>query len=214
MALFDVSKTTNPDYKIHLSCPGHNLEIVTDMPEELTIGVTSEWESRLPFTLSSILETALGNIGESLVKIWGENRILQEYSYQMWMGTSPIEIPLTFLFDAVTDAERDVYRPVQGLMGLVLPVNDGTILKPPGPIRGGDNYGVTIRIGRMMMFQDCIMQSANQTLDTRLDAKGFPIAAQVECTFQTNIVYGHQDWMRAMGFEVSSSETLLDRIGF
>lgn len=214
MATYKIMKSTNPNYWVHVLCRKHNFEIIADMPEQSAFGVSSDWESRLPYSLSQLLEKAIGGIASGTIELTGYGPQVQDLSFQMWTGTTPIEIPITFLFDAETSAEYDVYRPIGYLQSLVLPIS-GTknfisrnLLFPPGPVRGGGGYGIDIKIGRYTMFKDCILVSANKTLDNRLDSRGFPISGQVECTFRTSIVYGHQDYLEAMGLPpISGVET-------
>lgn len=203
MARYMVAKSSNPNYWVHIQCKNHNFEVICDMPEQLAIGISSEWESRLPYTLSGLLEKAVGNIAQSAEAVIGVSPQFQSLSFQMWTGTSPIEIPITILFDAEQSAQRDVYEPITYLQSLILPVNSSfggaNILMPPGPIWGGDRgYGINIKVGKFMFFKNCIMVSANNTLDARLDATGYPISGQVECTFRTSFVYGHKDFLDAM----------------
>src|SRR5690606_33521394 len=121
--------------------------VVCDMPEQISIGVASEWESRLPHSLAEMI--GIGNLAASL----GENTIAQDLSYQVWMGSTPIEIPITILFDSYESAKKDVYDPINMIMAAAQPVNmSGGLLRPPGPKRGGENYGINIRFGRMMHF--------------------------------------------------------------
>lgn len=204
--VYTCAKSKNPNYWCHIQCPKHGLDIITDIPEQLTFGVSSEWDSRLPYSLSSIIDSATAGIGGRIVDSIGWNGQNQFLSYQMWMGTTPVEIPLTLNFDHESDALVDVYEPISKLMALQFPINTwdigGGILFPPGPLRGGQegdsDYSIHIKVGRMMHFLNCIMVSGNETLDSRLDKNGFPISGQVECTFRTSMVYGHIDWLKAM----------------
>jgi hypothetical protein len=201
--VYNAAKSKNPNYWCLISCPGHGIDIITDMPEQLTLGVSSEWDSRLPYSLASILDNMTAGAGSAIAGAIGMNVQSQDLSYQMWMGTTPIEIPLTLNFDHETDAQIDVFEPITKLMALQFPTNKlGGFLSPPGPLRSGQgnggDYAINIRIGRMMTFLNCIMVSGNQAFDSRLDKKGFAISGQVEATFRSSIVYGHMDWLKAM----------------
>ena len=206
--LLNGSKSNNPNYMCQISCNGHGLDILADLPENLNLGVQSDWESPLPSTLAGMLDRVTGGAASSIANAIGTSPQSQHMSYQMWMGTTPIEIPLTLQFDADKSALEDVYRPIVAIMQMVLPINGGGgLLYPPGPkgglvgaFGGREGYGVTVRVGRMMLFPDCIISSASQTFDSRLDAAGFPIAGTVECTFRTSIVYGTADFLTAMQF--------------
>lgn len=201
--VYNCAKSKNPNYWCIIQCPGHGIDIITDIPEQLSIGVSSEWDSALPYKLSEILDTFTAGIGGKLPGVFGIDPQQQMLSFQMWMGTTPIEIPLTLNFDHESNAQVDVFEPVTKLMALQFPISrGGGFLFPPGPLRsgkGGDaDYAIHVRLGRIMYFMNCIMVSGNQVFDSRMDKNGFPISAQVEATFRTAMVYGHMDWLRAM----------------
>lgn len=198
---------TNANYAVKIGCQSQGVEIIAEMPEQLSFGVQSDWESRLPSTLSSLLGSIplIGGRLEQGQNLLGLNRQFQDLSFQMWMGTSPIEIPLTLQFDAEESALNDVYRPIQALASMALPSQRGGYLIAPGPIRGGngDDNAVTLNIGRMFTFLDCIMVSCEQTLDSRLDEDGYAIAGTANITLRTGMVYGKTDWLKAAGFGVT-----------
>jgi hypothetical protein len=211
--LLNGAKATNPNYICQISCNGHGIDILADLPETTNLGVQSDWESPLPTTLAGLLDNVTGGAASAIASSIGANPQSQALSYQMWMGTTPLEIPLTLLFDANSSGLEDVYRPITALMQMVLPVNGaGGLLYPPGPkggltgaFGGREGYGVTVRIGRMMIFEDCIISAASETLDTKLDKDGFPISGEVECTFRTSLVYGTADFLNARSFGGGSS---------
>lgn len=203
MVTYTINKGDNPNYWMLIECPGHNLEILADMPEQIQIGAQSDWESRMPFSLAGLLEKAFGQVAQGISTLVGVDPQVQSLSFQMWMGTSPIEFPVTLLFDAEESPQRDVFEPITYLMSIMLPNNgSGGLLWPPGPRWGpSDNsrgYGVNIKIGKMMQFIDCIVVNATETFDSRMGDDGYPIAGQVEIVFRTSIVYGAQDWLKAM----------------
>jgi len=206
--LMNGAKASNPNYTCQISCRGHGIDILADLPETLNLAVQSDWESPLPSSLASVLDNFTVGISGNLSKAIGVDPHTQAMSFQMWMGTSPIEIPLTLNFDATESALEDVYRPITALCMMALPINSaGGMLTPPGPTGGlwgavtsRQGYGVDVRVGRMMLFKDCIISAASETFDTRLDKDGFPISGQVECTFRTSVVYGTADFLRASSF--------------
>jgi len=207
---YKIAKTDNPYYLIDIWCPGHNLGIQVDMPEQLNIATSSDWESRLPSSIAqawSAVSPLGGGATEAVTNVLGFNPIVQGLTFQMWTGTSPVEIPLTVLFDAERSGLKDVYEPIVKLQSLIFPVHNSLgLLAPPGPDVGlwsdsEGGYGIHVKIGRMMMFINCILVSANAIFDARLDNRGYPISGQIDLVFRTPIVYGHKDWMAAMGYE-------------
>lgn len=205
--VFRIAKSTNTSYLIDIICPGHNFGVQVDMPEQLALAVTSDWESRLPSGLTDVLSKMPigGNLGESIANLLGNSPHVQALSFQMWSGTSPIEIPLTVLFDAENNALEDVYKPIIMLQSLILPVEGRlgvTWLTPPGPDVGfrsneSSGYGIHIKLGRMMLFMNCILVSANAIFDSKMDSRGYPISGQLDLVFRTSYMYGRSDWLRA-----------------
>lgn len=203
--IYRTAKTDNQAYLIDIVCPGHGFGVQVDMPEQIALAVSSEWESRLPSALSemwSAFSPLGGGIGKGLSNALGADPHLKSLSFQMWAGTTPIEIPMTILFDAERSALKEVYEPIVGLQSLTLPVGDGEMLWAPGPDVGifsnqNAGYGVHVKIGRWMMFLNCIVVSANAVFDARVDNRGYPIAGQIDLVFRTPYVYGRSDWLKA-----------------
>lgn len=209
--VFDASKSEEENYKITISCPGHGIDIICDMPEQITMATQSDWESLMNYSLAGALDAAIGGSGKLIAGLASAgskafNAQLQALSFQVWMGTSPIEFPLQIQFNAKKSALNDVYKPMGMLGAMVLPINKGGgVLFPPGPSIGGvaGGYGVHIRLGRLILFKECIITSSQATYDTRLDKDGVPISGEMEITFRTSTVYGHKDFLNALSLEVS-----------
>lgn len=206
---YNGSKGGKGAYQAHIVCPGHQLEIIADLPEQINIAVEGDWESPLPYQLTNMLDNIIGGLSQQAFQAFGANPQLQNLSYQVWMGTSPIEIPITLLFDATNSAYNDVYKPIIALMSMVLPINarNGWLV-PPGPVRGnvggrGQGYGVHVRLGNIIQLADCIIVSGSETFDTKLDSQGYPISGEIELTIRTSKVYGHKDWLTACGINTS-----------
>lgn len=215
MITIDASKSDNPNYKITLSCPGHEIEIIADMPEQITMATSSDWEAIMNFSLAGAADSALSGVGRSIagaltaaagkLGLHAFNSQNKYLTTQVWLGTQPLEFPFQLQFNAKNSAMDDVYKPIGWLTAMVLPINGNLgLLNPPGPrIAGGggivNDYGVDIRIGRLAVFRRCIITACQASYDTRLDSKGVPIAGEAELTIRTNHVYGAQDFLVAMG---------------
>lgn len=208
MQTYNCSKGQNPNYVAYISCESLGMEIMADIPEQFSISVQNDFESRLPYSLADAFSRIplLGGVAENIQAVSGLNAQFQDLSYQMWMGTTPLEFSLTLLFDAENSAIDDVFKPINALMGMALPGNQGvgptTVLTAPGPIRGGTSGdgSVTIRVGRMFTFEHCAIVSATENIESRLEKSGYPIAAELEVTIRTGMVYGKADWLKAAGF--------------
>ena len=202
MVTYITSKGKNPNYRVQISCPGHDIIIVTDMPEQVGFGVSSDWESLLPYKLSDILGQGIVALASQAAPKIGLQAQSQDLSFQSWLGTSPIELPLKLEFNAQKSAVDDVYLPISLLASLAMPINGrGNTLWAPGPAQGGNgnDYSVHVRLGRMMAWVDCIITSANPSFDIRLADDGYPISGEIDLTFRTAKVYGHADLLKALG---------------
>lgn len=199
---YKVAKSDNQNYWMSITCKGHGLTVVADLPEQFTYAVQSDWESRLPYRLSSLFGS-IPLVGR-ITDVVGNDPQAQALSFQMWTGTAPLEFPVTLLFDAEESALIDVFTPMTHLASLAMPNNGNgmvSILWPPGPRwgdQGDQSYAIEIRFGRMALFSSCIMISATPVFDTRLGDDGYPISGQIEMVFRTSKVYGVQDFLEAM----------------
>ena len=188
------SKSTNPNYHVHIKCPGMKLEIIADMPEETTTAVGSEWEAMLPSSIMDLVAAA----GGALKGLAGTNLVSQDLSLQVWVNSSPVEIPLTLQFAANADAYREVVKPMRELEKLAMPaLGWGGFLYSPGPNRGsiaGGSMEVELYIGNLLVIPSVILTSVSSTFSSRLDAKGFPIAGRSDLTFRTDRVLSREQW--------------------
>ncbi len=222
MATYFCNKSKNPNYLVQISCPGHNTDIIADLPEQIGFGVTSDWESLLPYSLAGMIDQIplVGNWAKAAAGAKALNVQSQALSFQVWLGTSPIEIPLHLQFDAYSSALEEVYKPILLLESFTLPITQqnyfgglaGNILTAPGPVLGGANqmlegYGLNVRLGRQMLFQNCIVSASNHNFDTRLDKDGYPIAGEIEMTLRTSVVFGNLDLLTAAGISLEGGST-------
>jgi len=181
---YNIAKGKNPAYLVAISCPTEGLEVICDLPEQIVMAMQSDWEARMPPGLESLRDNAI-------VNTIGVAPMSQEWSTrQMWVNSSPQEFSLTLLFDANSDAYKDVFLPAMSLYRLTAPVAYGDLLLPPGPSRiDKKKNAVTIAIGKMIRIEDAILVSAQPSFDTRLDIQGYPIACEIELTIRTAVVY-------------------------
>lgn len=127
---------TNPVYvmTIRSEATGNTpaLEVKANMPDTLSFGVASEWESRLPANLFDLANEVVGTVlppGKRVLDIfsagaqqlYGINPILQALTHPAWNGTSPLEFNLLMLFDAEYDAAEEVIRPIINLIQMAAP---------------------------------------------------------------------------------------------
>lgn len=179
----------NPNYMVRIDS-STGFTIAADLPETTNFTISNSWEPRFGAGLNEIAG-GLGLLGS----LAGENVMVQEFSQLMWMNTTPIEIPLTLMFDAQESAYYDVYLPMNALELLALPDVRGIFLTAPGPsVANPDRNKIQLHLGRAWYFPSVVITSVSSTYDSRMDANGYPISGQTEITFSTNMVYGKQDW--------------------
>ena len=195
---FDSAKGRNENYWVKVSCQSLGVEIIADMPEETTTAVGSEWEGFLPASIGSV-----SNAAETIVKtITGSGAVYQYNTQQIWVNSSPMEIPITLQFDTTRDAAQDVYIPMRLLELMALPREAGGFLYSPGTnsglIAGGDS-SISLHIGKHLNIPRVIVVSVNSSFDSRLDKNGYPISGRSDITFRTDRVLSIDDWKKYTG---------------
>ncbi len=180
-----------PIYKIDLRCHARGVHYVLDMNESIALSLQSEWENR--FGNSSAI--GVGGVVETTARVLGGNVMIQELTRQIWVSSSPIELPISLLFDAENSAYDDVYRPIVNIQSLITPIDRGNgVLTPPGPRLNSLEYAVSIRVGKLYYIPDGIITSASNTFNTQLDRFGYPISGQLDLTIRTSVVYSNNDY--------------------
>lgn len=190
VATFNVSRGKNSNYFARIDSTA-GLSITADISEATNFAITNSWEPRFGAGLNEYLP---GLAGDGL-RLGGENVMIQEFSRLMWMATSPIEIPMTIMFDAQEDAYSDVYLPMNALELLALPDVSGAFLTAPGPSwHNKTKNQISLFLGRSWYFPSVVVMSVSSQYDNKFDANGFPISGQTEITFSTDMVYGKENW--------------------
>jgi hypothetical protein len=194
---FMVAKSTNPNYLVHIKCAGLGIEIIADMPETTTYASASDYEQMFPASSGE-----LSGLGSSAVQFFsGTSATLQYLTSQIWKNNSPIEIPVSLLFDATTSALKEVYTPMRILELLSMPTKDsyvGAFLVAPN----SNNNSMFLSIGKMFTMSNMLLVSVSNTYDTRLDKDGYPIAGQCELIFRTPKSLSRDEWAQAVGISI------------
>jgi hypothetical protein len=190
---FRTAKSTNINYTCIIKDRALGVQIIADLPEQTMLAVSSEFANRLPF--STVGEAIGGKNAENAADV---NYVTKYAAEQVWVGTSPIEIPLTLLFDAQKDAYQEVWRPLSLLESMVLPNYSDNL----GGIYTSPNFegSVSVNLGKMYLPQ-CLLTSVASTYDTKLDKKGYPISGQCEITIKTYRIIGAQEWLKMKGVQ-------------
>jgi hypothetical protein len=100
------------------------------LPEEITFDVSAQYEA--PYAQG--LNQSLPVIGQ-LSRALGVNLTTQAMTAQVWQGSTDINFQIPIVFQAETDAYRDVIEPVLNLLKLTMPIDSvgGGLLEAPGP---------------------------------------------------------------------------------
>ena len=124
-------------YKFHLvnTTVKPFISIEGYLPSDINIRVSSHWAQTAPDFLKTtqgfIGGTSLGklgigelNLGSTLgviESLTGWNYALDLFTGQVWQGTEPLSFSLSVMFEANTDAYKDVFLPMTQLKSLCLP---------------------------------------------------------------------------------------------
>lgn len=125
---------------------GSRVDIRASLPENFSLSISAEWEPLLnPANLPNGAGGA-GQLGRAFNLLSNTQFMNQALTQMIWLSTTPVEFNMPFLFDAISDAQKEVLDPVKKLMKLILPTQDGVTLKVPGPGIGGviDTLGQTL----------------------------------------------------------------------
>jgi len=190
---YTAAKSSNPDYQGHLKCQAAGFEIIYDLPEQLNSSIASDYEA----VLAGIGDGS-NAISAGVAYVVGSSVTFGFQTYQVWKASSPIEFSQTILFDATSDAKKEVYTPMRLLEALALPKtggssNSGVLIAP------NFNMPTVITLGRMLNALEVLLISVNNTFDTRLDKNGYPISGQSEISLRTPKAYSREEWMALCG---------------
>jgi hypothetical protein len=190
----NVSKQKNPNYTIRVRDTGSGFDLTADISEQTNISIAAEYVNR---TVSSTTEIG-GPLG-GVANFANFNALSPYGTNQIWTGSSPVEFPITILFDAYKDAYKEVWEPMSLLETLVMPVGYSfafdqikTMTSPAG------NGDISIHIGKMFIPK-VVVVSVSSTYDNRLSKEGYPISGQAEVSFRTYSVVDKNQWKSIKG---------------
>ena len=182
--------STNFLVKINSSVNG---AVVARAPEEVSLRLSSEWDTALGQSTSS-------NLGILGAEVAGTSIRTQFSSAQVWSGNSPIEITLPLEFYSESSSREEVINPIVKLAKMALPRKGGSInipgigevgvFIPPGPrifnLQNDANDQITIQFGNFVTFRKVIITEVEPVFVTRdMHSSGFPLRARCEITFRT-----------------------------
>lgn len=190
-------RSRNPNYTCQIINSTAGIDIVADLPMNLSVSGQSSFTtwSRMASPEMINNEFATGAAGGSIM--------LKEFTKKIWVTSDGLGMSLSLIFDAEESGHEDVHNVALALMTLERPyqVLDGpfAILLPPNPTRLFGNVNVTsVRLGRMFFFDSVCIHSVTYNPEIRLDSEGFPIAGQVDISFETDYAVSRDDLRRIM----------------
>jgi len=183
------------------------MNLDTPLPENFGLHLSSSYDRPFAKPLSEMAgektgdSEAAGNAENVLRATTGITTLNKYLSGAVWSSGSTLTITIPFVIVAYDDAYTEVTETMKKLLQLVAP-SEGPVgvLIAPGPnlgksglsmlkgdftessAIGGDE--ITLHIGRFFKFTPCIINSVDCTFDTQFDAKGNPIAATINVTFE------------------------------
>lgn len=178
----------------------------TPIPENFGLHLSSQYDRPFAKPLSEWAADKTGAdsgdvaLAESITRATtGLTSINKYLSGSVWSSGSSLVLTIPFAIVAYDNAKDEVTDKIKKLMQLTTPTTAMGFLVAPGPhignldaIRSGDMSAVaqlggdeiTLRIGRFFKFTPCVINDVNATFDTQFDARGNPIAATVNVTFE------------------------------
>lgn len=190
-------RSRNPNYTCQIINQTAGINIVADLPQQLSVTGQSSFT-----TWARMASPELVN-SEYVTGAAGGSIMLKEFTKKIWQTSEGLGMSLSLIFDAEKSGREDVHDVARALMTLERPyqVFDGpfAILLPPNPTRLFGNVNVTsVRLGRMFFFESVCIHSVTYNPEIRLDHEGFPIAGQVDISFETDYAVSREDLQRIM----------------
>jgi hypothetical protein len=117
-------------YKALVICSDQNIIVDAWLPETVGLDVNANYDAPYAQGIGAINDK-LG----ALAQFIGMNLTTQAMTAQLWQGGSFINFQIPFIFQAESNAEIDVMRPIKDLLRLTMPRDPsvGGILEAPGP---------------------------------------------------------------------------------
>ncbi|NOG32881.1 hypothetical protein HLB35_15915 [Halomonas sp. TBZ9] len=112
---------------------------------------------------------------------------------QVWSGTTPHNFNLVLEFYAVSDAYNAVQAALIELEKMAAPeINE----KTPG---GRIPQSVTIRVGKQIIYPECVITSVSRDLDGPISVDGYPLRGTVNLQLQTQTTVNQSDIASTFG---------------
>lgn len=121
---------------------GGDIRIATDGPQEFSFSTSLYYESPYQDMAEQAVTGGLSSLGKAgnaaagLIKGSGTKLFTQALTAKVWTGANETTINVPLIFQAETDADKDVLSPLMKLMYLSMPREEekGGLLSAPGPV--------------------------------------------------------------------------------
>jgi hypothetical protein len=167
----------------------------------------------------------------SLQNINANKTLIDQFSaYPSWIGNSPLDFSIPFVFNAISDTTADVYEPIITLMKLSCPsMAEGNQIVAPGPrfklYNGTPSLDqsriLSLKLGNYCYIRGILVKNVNTTIDSKFDKEGKPISAQALVNFSTvlpptvqdieNWFSCNRDYSQLNRFTVSALKTSIEK---
>lgn len=184
----------NVNYSVLITHHGEtapNNTVTAFLPERISLRLSSDWEP----VFSQMLDSALGS-GAAIGRAAGIIPFDKFLTGQVWRSSDPIDFQLDLEFDAEATVQGDVTDPVRRLIGWASPKRrsgGSFLIDPPGPTIIDQTNRMSLRIGRMLLFDNIIFPSVDVTWYTAPHSSGQFIAADVSLSCRTFFTPDRQD---------------------
>ncbi|MDA3856023.1 MAG: hypothetical protein PF569_07205 [Candidatus Woesearchaeota archaeon] len=177
------------------------------LESDISLGISNDYQPLLSGGIASAI---------SLVSSATKGKIpagFRQQGFQVWRGSSPVELKLSVSLHMVTSGKLDVAEPAKSLIAYSVPhlKENGWGLVPPGAsisaILGDgkikelkDNYNIDIKnwfdvdsgkgfvsisIGNYLNLSQCIIKNVIPTYSLQEDSEGYPISCKLDIDIST-----------------------------
>lgn len=117
------------EYLVFIHCPERHIYVEADVPEEIMFDIASDYEA--PFS-QGLIDNAKLNTGARMLGMSLTNQLM---TAQVWQGSTNVQFSIPLVFQAETNATKEVIEPIRNLLRLTMPIEnvDGGLLEAPGP---------------------------------------------------------------------------------
>ena len=169
------------------------------LENDISLGISNDYQPLLSGNVGGVV-SYLSSVSGGEVPAG-----FRQQGFQIWRGTSPIELKLSVSLHMVTSGRLDVITPAQKLIAYSVPdLNEnGWGLTPPGAsiisILGEDAVeniskfydvssgkgSVSVFVGSYIQLHNCIIKNVIPTYSLQEDSEGYPVSCKLDIDIST-----------------------------